>query len=335
MLWLVDCSRRSGRAEKFSPELQATAPGNSSSVLSWRAVSHGGFPRPLQPPWFQWGRADVSPWLCWRLATSPACTIHGNSSCSAGPGNTGNALLEGAGKSRGSQGGSLHSSLVSVPRRWHCHGQVTCSSMLSQSNSPAHPARGTRKLCPAVTELQKVFDPIGTIGQGSLWALDSKPGLRLQRKREQGVNVNQGGAAALQSQQWWEVEGPCAPSAPGGVKHLYIEQEQRQHPLRCCPGGLGGVLGSSPARTACPRYRVGAHPWPGAGRHEHTHAACRVCPAPLHPCPAAKGPPLWPIWLYCSLGPAGQAPCARLHVGAGAPRSWAGQLLDITCLSKR
>lgn len=33
MLWLVDCSRRSGRAEKFSPELQATAPGSAGCLL--------------------------------------------------------------------------------------------------------------------------------------------------------------------------------------------------------------------------------------------------------------------------------------------------------------
>lgn len=62
--------------------------------------------------------------------------------------------------------------------------------------------------------------------------------------------------------------------------------------------------------------------------------------SPGGPLPAAKGPLSQPIWLHCSLEAAGQArvPRARLHVGAGAPRPLARQLLahlDITRLSRR
>lgn len=49
-----------------------------------------------------------------------------------------------------------------------------------------HPALGTGRLCPAVAGLEKVFGPFHTIGQGSLWAMNSKPGFRLQRPVQEG-----------------------------------------------------------------------------------------------------------------------------------------------------
>lgn len=74
------------------------------------------------------------------------------------------------------------------------------------------------------------------------------------------------------------------------------------HGGACCPGGLP----RSPPSQQSQGSRVARYS-PGA----------------------AKGPPSWPIGFYCSREPTGQVwvPCARLHVGAEAPRSWARQVL--------
>lgn len=75
------------------------------------------------------------------------------------------------------------------------------------------------------------------------------------RKRDEGVNVKPraaagaGCAAVSHPQRRWEVV-PC--SAPGGVKHLYIEQERSQRLRDAAPEAMEGFPGSL-ARAASPR----------------------------------------------------------------------------------
>lgn len=212
MLWLVDCSRRSGRAEKFSPELQATAPGTAGSLLCAGAAAHGGLPRPPQPPAFS-GDTQVCP-LCpaggWRPAPlTPSAAAVPVLESPAGPRRVGNARLEpgreqrgcsGLGRAEGPEGPSrdapgrlqqvevllgtcaLPDSSIAFQGCQTAGGSFPFSSSISsQDNTSPHPALGTGNLCPAVTGLEKVFGPLRTIGQGSRLALGSKPGFRLQK----------------------------------------------------------------------------------------------------------------------------------------------------------
>lgn len=272
MLWLVDCSRRSGRAEKFSPELQATAPDSAGSLLCARAAAHGGFLRPPQPPAFR-GDMRVCP-LCpaggWRPALlAPSTAAFPVLESPAGPRRVGNAPPEPGREQRGSR---LRAAEGPQEPTRDAPGRlqqvqvllVTCLLWTAPSLPRAAKLLQAPSPCPAASS-PRITALLSQPGHGealassdstgeTLWSplhhrirktlgLGSKPGFQLQRwvQERQGTSScrPEGSDRAARDTGWWLLLGQHPwgerrgmPQSQGTPRFLCSRARRRQQGCR-------------------------------------------------------------------------------------------------------